>query len=195
MDSFEDQNLTEYSTTTDLSITQTFSTDGQYGLEYAGGNERKPVSTTGLSRYPSKPAEIRVDIQSSLGTSGLSNPHLIAAIYSAVDTSNWYMAQLRIDDPKISIWRHNGGFTSISTQSNPGNISANTTYTIVVQWDDGNTFGGSDGDMTFELQDSGGTVLATTTGNDTTLNDTGIGYRLLGESGEKLHADNYRITQ
>lgn len=197
VDSFEDQGLSEYTSDTgSYSTTSSFASDGSYGVSCDAAATANIYSSSGLDNYPSKPVEFKVDMQTSLGTSDTTDTIELSPIFGFVDSNNWYMLQIRADGPNMRFWIFNSGsFSTVTSATSLSEWQANTTYTLQIQWDDGSTFGGSDGDMSAEVFDPDGNSIGTNSGNDTTHNGSGIGFRSNKPStSDDLFYDFYRIT-
>lgn len=196
VDSYERASLDHYDgSTANYSITSNFASDGSNCVEFTGDTSRQnTVSTSGLSNYPSKGSEIQVDVQTSNGSSA-SSTHELSVLFGAVDIDNFYMAQLRPDSPYVQLWEYSSGFTSIATSSPLSEWSADTTYRVRIRWDDGSTFGGSDGDISVGVFNPSDTNIGGVSATDTTHNGSGIGFSsILPSTGDYNRWDYWRIT-
>lgn len=199
IDSFERASLDHYTGDTGaFDITSTFATDGSNGLEADDTVTRRIVSTSGLDNYPSKPAEFKYDLESNRSTSDVTGTLELSPAWGAADTDNFYMAQVRIDNPGLRLFVKDGG--SFSTFDGGGTDlsewNANTAYTMTVQWDDGSTFGGSDNDMTVDITDPDGNSIGSNSGNDSThATNDGVGERTsTPNASDRVNSDFWRIT-
>ena len=171
LDSYEDQDLSEYSGDTgEFSITAesnlAFSArDGSYVLENPGPDFDDIYSTT---------------ITAAKGTTingwvrGTASASQSVCFGLGTDTNDCYEARVSIDGNNI-VLRDRADSTTLAADYGPG-VSADTWYRIEVVWDDG-TLGGADNDLTMRVFDASGTQQGSTlSANDSThATEDGIG--------------------
>lgn len=202
IDSFEDSDLSEYSGDTgDYSITTTFATDGSNGLEQTGtsGSWKTIESHSGLDNYPSKGDEFHWDYEINYG--GDSSPTALRHRFrwARQDTSSWnfYRFGVNMSTGDLTLVVVDSDTTTTLASETQSSIEEdeNTHYQVQVQWDDGSSFGGSDGDIDVTLRDvDAGSDVTTLSGNDTTFSSGGIGIRTyLSDTGYRCNADHWRI--
>lgn len=195
VDDYEDQDLVEYTDyeeaggTSDFTISSNQAIEGTYSLLINGHTDYpKILSTSGLNNYPQQGDEFEIwfypDFTPGSGSADSG------FYFGASDLSNHYWISYRGYQDEIR-FHVNGNW--IDGVSSPG-VTANEWHKFVVQWDDGNSFGGSPGDFTIDLEDNSGNVLATITANDTTHEDGGFGFFGAAESTEYFYWDYPRIT-
>lgn len=194
IDSFEDQDLSEYSGATgDFSITQDFATDGDWGLEYSAADGLSIISQSGLDHYPSQGDIIKYDWETTASTSATSGfARFNFGFGVQTNDSNRYYVQINVDGGSTSIWE-DGADDRIAVDFST-DYDANTHYSVEITWDDG-TLGGSAGDLTVVVTDEdAGTEVTTISANDTTYSDGGIEWEFANGSGETWNVDDARIT-
>jgi len=178
LDSFEDQDLAEYSGDTGgFSIKNesnlSFSArDGSYVLENPGDISNGIYSSS---------------ITAAKGTTingwvrGTADSLASYCFGVGTDTGDCYQARVDINNDDILLYDQGDG-TILAADYSPG-VSADTWYRIEVVWDDG-SLGGSDNDITMRVFDDSGTQQGDTlSANDSThANEDGIGVIVNGGS-------------
>jgi len=171
VDSFEDQNITEYSGDTGQASvvgSQTVSpVDGSYSLEIQMGSSDTVYSiqsTSGLNAYPSKADEFNAYVRASSIPSNL----LLTFRFGDLTNGNYFSTWL--EDAELQLTLYSGGSAS-SWSTASMTVNAGTWYRFNFQWDDGATFGGSDGDVTVEAfdTDTGSAVAGPLTETDSSI--------------------------
>lgn len=196
IDSFEDQDLSEYSDdTADVSIGTGQVFDGGYAAEVVGDGTFNTIYSTpgdGLGTYFSKGQQARLYfyITGGLGYPyflfGLNNGNQDCYRLSVTTGSSPHALRLQVYD--------NSSFQSKPIETDlSADLSTGGWYYFDVQWDDGSTFGGSDNDITPAVVDnSSGTTLASATANDSTHatnSGLGLGAGSSLTSGESIWCD------
>lgn len=197
VDSWEDQDYSEYDlaadgTTADFGVNTTNTQHGVVAAEL-GGNTSFPkiMSTAGLPNYPGPGDRFEVWKFNSIGTTNATTCQM-GTYFGGVDLNNVYYTRNRVDDGIIELMvKENGSSTRIGAAS--VSIPAGW-YRWVIEWDDGATFGGVNGDFTVTVEDEAGAVLGSFTGTDTTYTQGGAGIWGGAETGEHVLWDGYRIT-
>ena len=196
IDSFEDQDLSEYyQSPEDYNIGQQFPIDGNYSLRYpANLTGSQMYSDSGLNAYPQQGDIFKIDWQintASADTSSFYRWEQQFAVDSA-DQDIRYFINYSIDGNSIAIWNDDTN-TRIAVDFSV-DYQANTHYQTEVVWDDG-SLGGSAGDFTLTLTDvDSGTQVSQISGNDTGLTSGGIGFDTTNDEGGTFDFDYYRIT-
>lgn len=188
IDNFADADLSEYNgTTSPYSFDGSVTAIGGNSLTLSG-NMNYPMirSFSGLDHYPSQGEEWAwyfrvtsvegptVDIAMMFGKPDDGTPS---------DSDGYYLEYSAEYD--VMFFGANG---SVVDQTPDVGVSANDMVETRIQWDDGNTFGGSQGDINVIITgDAGnGTQLHTQTFNDTTYTTSdGIGWYITAASGEQ----------
>jgi hypothetical protein len=190
IDSFEDEDLTEYSgETSDFSTTTgtadssfTSATDGSYFLRTDTDFNATIVSADGdgLERYPKRGNTIKYD-------TNLDGDDVAEFRFGLVDTSNFYRAVVDAFADEIRLEKDESG-TNTTLGSASIDIPLIDWLQVTVEFDiNGN------GDISFIL-DNAGSRLNSVTVNNTALDGGGIGFS--GESGGKgffVRWDHVRI--
>lgn len=173
VDSFEDQDLTEYTgmeaSDDGKSFVQSPVFDGTYALEITSF-ESLAYSTSGLNAYPSKGQKfnfyIRVDTSNG-------RPQ---QIFGLEDSSNYYLVDLDYPDGSFRLKKNDGGSLSTLTEDTNVSYTLGQWYKVHVEWDDG-TLGGSDNDIRVDLVDTTGpSTDSSLSNNDSShANSDGVG--------------------
>lgn len=184
IDSYEDGDISEYGGDTgEYVVTQdsTQAVDGDFFLEATSTAFDLITSESGLPAYPQQGDEWRVWARVDDG--GGSNSY--AGHYFATGNSDNYWARIRPDTNEFDL-----DLSSSGTFTNSVTINLGEWYEIRLQWDDGNTFGGVQGDVRATLYDASGTQLSEHFENDTEFTSGGVGWF----SANILKADFLRLT-
>lgn len=183
VDSIEDGDIAEYSSQDGAGTgafnpvqTSTYATHGDYALECqtttAGAAEYSSmISTSGLDVYPRKGDAVEFDIEI---TDTLVD--WIGFFYEWTDANNYCVLRVDESGQQINLVESVGG--TVSGNSTAVTINTNTLYTGRIEWDDGSTFGGMDGDQTGYLLDSSGGVLASTPTVNNSLGSKSAGWSI-----------------
>jgi len=177
IDSFEDQNLTEYSGSTgdfstvteDTSESDKTAQDGTIYLR-TDTNQNATIYSQkgeGLERYPVRGNTIKWD--TNIDGDDISEFH-----FGLVDTSNFYRAVVDDNAQEIRIEKDEGG-TNTTLNSTSAAIVENDWLQCTVDFDVDGT-----GDIVFTV-DNGGSQLVSVTANNASIDGAGIGFR--GEQG------------
>lgn len=178
IDRFEDNDIAEYSGDTgNFSTVQSPVQSGSYALQTSGWATNRITSTSGLDNYPSKPANWEWYVHCN----NVDTDHSLSRHYYAWgDTNNYYWTETKwtSGDQYIELDGVVGGtgLSGTAQYINDFTLSANTWYRCELTWDDGSTYGGSDGEMTFVIHDADSTASHSTTLTDTGLSSGGIGW-------------------
>lgn len=177
IDSYEDADFSEYQHTADGGKTPyTFDTanpiDGSYTVYLDDTGFPKvmstPTGTDDLSNYPGQGDRFVVWMYNSIGGANASSMHF--GFYFAADSSdpfnNCYFIRNRVDNSYIRIDKYSTTNTDTSFASINHGAAAGWNK-LIIEWDDGSTFGGAQGDMTLIVEDDAGNVQGSATGNDT----------------------------
>lgn len=206
IDSFEDGDLAEYTDYEDAGGTSAFNVltnenvqaepiNGEY---FATLNDYtsypKAISTSGLGAYPSQGDEWSVWVSASAHV-GSADANADQGIYfGAQDLDNNYYINIRWHDDLIRLYEKDAGTaTGINTAQNIG-LSGGKWYKCVVRWDDGSTFGGVAGDITFRIEDAAGNEVASISGNSTLYTSGGFGLYGAANGSERLYWDYATIS-
>lgn len=168
-DSFEDDDLTEYSG--DLSLYDTnnnFTEDGSLGLEYQASGGGAPrgeiISTSGLAEYPDQGENttLFVYITSATGDDG-------RFLFGTQDTDNTYEIDLNAFNNELRLNVVDSGSTTLlDSSSHP--FADDTVYKVELEWTQQNQ-------ITISLTDqSSGSVVASVSSTDSTYSDGGLGF-------------------
>lgn len=202
LDSYDSQDYSEYDDG-DQSGTWGFTTNPSRSNAAASHSDTtadrlaEMVSNAGtgsadLPNYPKRGNRISVWVR----TADVTVADRMSCTFAWADTSNFYEARLDFE----------GGFfggAAITSEGNTtdfpsySNYSSDTWYEVVIEWDDGSTFGGNAGDMQMFLYDAGGTELVSNTPfNDTKYDGTGAGeafgmFSMPKRSGASTTTTNY----
>lgn len=196
VDSFEDGDLSEYTVQgSGLQTSQAFSTDGSASLEQPGVNGGHITSGSGLNAYPQRGDRFVIDWRSdaaSSNTNDFARPRW--EFGDDAGNGNTYAIAVRVDAETLDLRDVGNGQRIDANFDVP--IAANTTYQIQVEWDDGTTFGGADGDISIDLVDtSDGSTVASVSGNDTDYAGGSIGFDFSRNAdGQNYYTDYWRIT-
>ncbi|MFB6119904.1 MAG: hypothetical protein ABEJ68_02170 [Halobacteriaceae archaeon] len=167
VDSFEDGDLSEYEGATDAYTVNTDDpvADGDYSLKKTAEGTAIFYSTSGLPRYPSAGDEFfaRVARTETEVNAGIA--------FGVQDADNFYFARI-YDTNRLQLYKREGGSYSQLAES-VISTSANTLYSIVVDW-------GTDGTIDVEVLGPEGDSLATVNTTDTAFSEGGIGARKTG---------------
>jgi len=167
VDSFEDQDLTEYSGDTGaFTVNQTFVKQGDYGLEggATNGGASTITSSSGLSYYPDGTDPYRIYVRWADADARL------VIFYGQQDDNNRYRVDISNGRLQIGV-RNSGSFTSIDSNSSPG-LSANTDYDLEIDWTPGGTH-------TATVYDTNATEQAQASGSESVgISQTGIGFNV-----------------
>lgn len=192
IDSFEDQDFSEYSSSNWTTGT-TFVTDGSYGAEHSGTSGSLADSESGLNAYPSQGDKFKFDFETTVSTSNTSDSWELR-IGWAWDSANnnWYEVHLDVVNGDFEVWARDVNDRFINESYS---YSADTHYSVTVEWDDGSTFGGSAGDMTVTLRDEdAGTQEVQASDNDTSWTSGGVRMQVISNLSQTFYFDYWRIV-
>lgn len=176
IDDFEDGDIGEYSGDTDrFTAAQTSNAyRGDYALEFqttvsGGGDYASMTSQSGLPAYPRKGDEFEYwmyYVDTAIDYLGFYHEY--------TDSNNTYWTRINENQDRIALGQNVSGNSSSTTSS----VTVNTGqwYRVNIKWDDGSTFGGSDGDQTMTLYDESGTQLAQASHTESTLDSGSCGW-------------------
>lgn len=177
IDTFDDQDFTEYSHTNSDSVDSywTWTTSparSNYAAQRDGGggyNQQVSAGGDGLNAYPQQSDRISTWVRVS--NTGVTQ---MGFFFMYDDDNNRAFARILPSSGDLEVYTiESGTVDSLTTTWSP---SAGAWYELVVEWDDGSTFGGSAGDMTAYLYDSSGNQVASVGPVSNTTNDgTGTG--------------------
>jgi hypothetical protein len=189
IDSFEDQDLDEYSGDTGrFSFTDsTGVTDGSYALTSSSDSTERIYSTSGLPSYPSAGGvNLTADV-----TTGPDTKLGGGVTFGVQDSDNYYEVIFIGDgfnELRITKVEDGSGTTLDSASFAP---SADTTYELDISWTED-----SDGDVSIiaTIRDTNGNGLQTVSGADTNapLTSGGIGVSVTNMGGNPIYVDDYR---
>jgi len=196
IDSFEDENITEYSgdtgsfTTTNESTLSWGAPDGSIVVE-------KPASAGNFNRIYSTPGD---GLNSYFPKGNIGRCHVRAdancehrTLFGVEDFNDYYIAEVKYNTG-IAIKKRTGGTLSTPTSDTSVDPTPGTTGEVEIVWDDG-TLGGSDNDITVRYIEGGSQL-----GPDLTTNDPdhataeGVGFTSASADSDTLWWDNYRLT-
>jgi hypothetical protein len=183
LDSFEDQDLSEYSGDTgDFSIVAesnlSFSArDGSHVLENPGDDFDNIEST---SITAAKGTTINGWVR---GTANVTRMSVLFGLGSGLN--DCYEAKVNVRDDRLTLRDRTDG-VDLATDGSPG-LSADTWYRIELVWDDG-TLGGSDNDITMRVFDDGGTQQGSTLSATDSTNATKDGIGIIARGGSSWTA-------
>lgn len=170
VESFEDD-LTNYTGDTanySRVLDAAFAQHGDYYLSQDDAAFNAIHDQTTRAHYPKQGDRWRVWFYTRNG--GGSNNY--AAMYFADQSSTaQYWVRLHVTNDSFDLDMEAAGTTSTAVT-----LAKDTWYEVMVEWDDGATFGGAAGDCTATLFDASGTQLATVSNSDTGNVDGGIGW-------------------
>lgn len=204
VDSFEDQNISEYGGDTGQFTTDnTRAQDGSWSLFLDEHQSSNPgiSSTSGLDNYPSQGDTFKgwVYQVSASGTGGWSN--LRYWVRWATQSETWdadgYVLDINGQDDNLDIIvRNNGSNSTVSSNSSFSDSWSN----YEDSWIEWEVTWGTDNSIDCTVYDSGGTTIASVSGSDNTFTSQGgVGYILVcsGDSSNNdgnNWSDYYRIT-
>lgn len=174
VETFEDGDIAEYGGDTGyFSVNSIFDPEGTYGLEGhidGAGNTRRIQAG---EKSVSDGNTYKVDIQT-----GGDSRHYQYIMFGAPDDTTFtgYLLSVEPANSKIAIFRLDSGSATLLNRNNSVSISASTQYTIRFVW-------GSSGSLTFELYDSSGNKIGSTSATDSNYSSGGIGFRSFGDTG------------
>lgn len=177
IDDFEDENISEYVGATGAYEVNSDApvAEGSYSLKNTGGDEALIGSFAGLDRYPSAGDTFAAKAAS------IDDAENFGLLFGMQDLSNFYFTRYWKGGPDLQIWRvEDGSYSELASVDVP-ETTVGTVYDYVVDW-------AADGTITLELRETDGTVIGTTTAQDTTFTEGGIGTRRSGM------LDDIRIT-
>lgn len=196
VDSWEDQDYAEYDlessgTTADFGFNTTNTKHGGVAAELSGNTSYpKILSTSGLDNYPAPGDHFEIWKYNSIGTTSASNCQF-GMYFGGVDLSNLYYTRQRVDDSTMQLMVKSGG-TDSGVDTATTSLDAGW-YRWDIEWDDGSTFGGADGDFSITCEDEAGATMFTLAGNDTTFGQGAFGIWGGIENGEHILWDGCRI--
>ena len=188
VDTFEDDNLTEY---TDTSANYTIQTgtvkEGQRALQVDPDNTPM-YSSSGLDNYPAQGDSFSLWVR----TANITDEWLYVFFAGSTGIDDHYRLFCRWPDDTFRI--RTDANVDVCQTGNLG-LSTDTWYKVIVQWDDGSTFGGSAGDFDLFVENASGTQIGSASGNDTSYTGGNIGYRNTNSStSDSMYVDHWIIT-
>jgi hypothetical protein len=185
VDSFEDGDVSEYSddigsysVVNESTITPS-AIDGTKVLSADSANtELEGYSGDGLQNYFAKGEELTAYSWAASD----ANSHEVKLWFSLNNNGNRYQVLFLYADDTVKLRRvDDSQSNTVKTLASDSNatLATSTWHRIVIQRDDGSTFGGSDGDLNVEVIDnSDGSTVTSLSANNTLLNDDGIGFEI-----------------
>lgn len=195
IDSFEDQDLSEYGSSSGVSIVDEANlsfdaSDGSFVLENTPSDGFARITSQpgdGLANYFSKGDVAKCAVRTDAAE------NLCRVLFGVGGGGNRYLAEYRPGDTNFELSKVvDGTLTTIAIDSSVS-YSLDTWGTITITWDDG-SLGGSDNDITLEY-DEGGSTISTISANDSAhATNEGIGFEFTsGRSNATFWADWYRL--
>lgn len=164
IDSFEDQDLSEYSGDTgSFSIQSSDAIDGTYALEATAGSSVEIISTSGLEHYPEAGDEFSFRVKHDRASDGATRFY-----FGVQDTNNYYRLGVEADN-QADLQVVSGGSATGLDSSSTGDLVADEWMRVVVDWQ-------SDGSITVTFYDESGVELTTLSATDSTYSSGGIGF-------------------
>jgi hypothetical protein len=167
IESFEDQDLSNYAGDTGSYGFSNDATDGSVSLENTAGSYGEIRTSSGLNATPSTGDTFRAQIKFSAATTGYAG-----LIFGMQDASNFYFARPRADNVNFELYRkENGSFTRLA-ESAVSSYSTSSWYDMEVRWGTG-----ADAINADIYDDTGTQINDATLGTvDSTFTSGGIGW-------------------
>lgn len=166
IDDFEDNHLIEYTTLgSNVDVQSSDVYEGSYALEFMTnfGDYELIYSTSGLSAYPEQGNTF-----SCFGM--IDDANYAEFLFGLQDSNNYYAAQIDELNQEISIEEYTSGSPSkLTSTSQSIDDQATTWYELEIVW-------GLDDSITFNLNNTSGTQLATISTTDGSYSSGGIGF-------------------
>lgn len=194
VDSFEDDNISEYNgdtgsfTVVDESTKSFTAIDGTHILQAQSGGA-EIYSTTGLDNY------IPIGTEFHFYTRSASGAERVSLLYGYEDGSNNFRVRVDWNNGAFELLDENGGTFSTIIEDTNISPSTGTWYRVEVVWDDG-SLGNSNGDHSATLINSDTSTTVTTIGPSNNTNHStadGIGWRFDGQGLGNSFADYLHI--
>lgn len=180
-DSFEDESLSEYAATSDMTVVDQgkVPVGSQHGFKLlqstrTDGKIGAATTTSGLPHYPSQGdtfkwrvkevSESSIIIRHPFGLQSNVSP----GVQNNPDEENGYHVRLRFDNDSLELAKQDGSFSVLASDSSM-TYSLSTWYEPEVDW-------ATDGTITVTLYDLSGTQLGQVSATDTTYTSGGIGF-------------------
>lgn len=196
VDSFEDNDISEYSgatsdyATVDDSGLSWTAPDGSYVLEQQSGASFARIvseSGDGLANYFPKGNTAEADIRSETLDGSLR------VIFGAGSVFNsYYAAEVDYGSGELRILDRDGGGTLNELASTTLSPSTDTTGTVRIVWDDG-TLGGADNDITVSYSEGGSELDSLSVNDSSHATNEGVGVAVQGGTGGGRFVDYYRL--
>lgn len=175
IDTFESNSLAPYQGDTDEHTIQTSVVqEGTYALQRDTTDFSAQIESfpgDGLDNYP----EIGDEFECYVRSENFGSQCDGAFRFGMQDADNGYSCRCDMNSDDIQINRVDNGST-IDHGQTYFDFVEDRWYRMHIQWDDGNTFGGEDGDITFTVEELATGDTTSVTGNDTNHTSGGIAF-------------------
>lgn len=176
IDDFEDADIVEYSGDTgNFTVDSQLVETGSYALRTTTNWRQNIRSTSGLPNYPQKGQVFEWYTAVGSITGGWQRLYFQFGMQSTTGDNEYYVRH-NIETNEIVILRSDAGSNATLNSAATGlSPSADTWIRNEITWDDG-TLGGSDGDITYLIENTGTGNTASVTTNNTLYSSGGVGF-------------------